>query len=627
MTQQLDPPGQREGPASVPGTVPGALPAPHSFAWFFRLLPAFDALREYSWHSCFDDLMAGLTVATVAVPQAMAYATLAGLPPQYGLYTAIVMTAVGALFDSSRQLINGPTNAISIALLSALAVVPEADRVPAAVLLAFLVGSIQLGIAFLRLGDLTRYVSHSVIVGFTVGASTLLVLDQMKNLLGMEARGEATDHFLKRFWLSLTAGGGVHAPTVAIGVGTIVIVLAVRQFNGFLRRRGARFPIPQHLVAVLLMASLVWFLELDTRFGVRIVGPIPAHLPQLELPNLHWDQVHAFAGNAFAIAVLGLLEAVAMSKAIAARTGARLDINQQCLSEGAANIAGSFFQCIPGSGSLTRSAVNQQAGAVSQWSGVFSAFGVAIMVLLFAPLAQYIPRSALAGLLMLASFRMVDRRQLLFHLRATRFDAGVVLATALAAVLISVEFCIVIGVFLSFVLYVPRAAQVHMTALTRTPQQRLRERLPGDPPCNRLLLYDLEGELFFGAEPEMEKHLLAILQAARGEVRAVLLVLKRARNPDAAFLSILARLHEELKRRQVTLLMCGVGHGLVHALRATGLETRLGAAHVFPTQAVYGSSTADAIRYAYKLLGSNRCETCPPLQEEPTPHEPLDYAI
>src|SRR5688572_31704060 len=154
----------------------------------------------------------------------MAYALIVGLPAQYGLYTAIVMTAVGAVFDSSRQLINGPTNAISIAVLSALATIPAEQRIQAAVLLAFLVGAIQLGITLLRLGDLTRYISHSVIVGFTLGASTLLILDQTKHLLGMEARGAPTDHFLTRFWLSLSEGGGIHAPTLLVGVGTILVV-------------------------------------------------------------------------------------------------------------------------------------------------------------------------------------------------------------------------------------------------------------------------------------------------------------------------------------------------------------------------------------------------------------------
>ncbi len=265
--------------------------------FLLRHVPALDSLRHYSWQSVSKDLMAGLTVTTVAVPQAMAYATLAGLPPQYGLYTAIVMTAVGAILDSSRQLINGPTNAISIALLSGLAVIPEEERISAAILLAFLVGATQLGIALLRLGDLTRYVSSSVILGFTVGAATLLVLDQTKNFFGWDTRGGPEDHFLRRFWLSLTLGGGIHWPTFLIGVGTVVVVLAVRQFNSHCRKRGydsrhsasvlraawgllSRFPIPQHLVAVFIMATLVWAFGLE---GVKFCGPIPLTFPALQL--------------------------------------------------------------------------------------------------------------------------------------------------------------------------------------------------------------------------------------------------------------------------------------------------------------------------------------------------------
>ena len=171
----------------------------------YRFVPAFDSLRNYSLQTLTSDTMAGLTVAAVAVPQAMAYAQIAGLPPQYGLYTAIVMTTVGALLDSSKQLINGPTNAISIAVLSALVGFGDAERIPAAILLALLVGVIQTGISLLRLGDLTRYVSHAVIVGFTLGAAVLLVLDQLKNLLGLPSAGAGEDHFLKRFWLTIVA--------------------------------------------------------------------------------------------------------------------------------------------------------------------------------------------------------------------------------------------------------------------------------------------------------------------------------------------------------------------------------------------------------------------------------------
>jgi SulP family sulfate permease len=626
MTQTISPTDERRGEPAPGGLLASSLPLPGLTGWLCRHVPALDALRAYSWQSLGGDLMAGLTVATVAVPQAMAYATLAGLPPQYGLYTAIVMTAVGALLDSSRQLINGPTNALAIALLSALTVVPADERLSAAFLLAFLVGVVQLGIALLRLGDLTRYVSQSVIVGFTVGAGTLLVLDQTKNLFGWRAMGEGDDHFLKRFWLSLTMGGGIHWPTFLIGAGTIAIVLAVRQLNHWLRRRGARFPLPQHLVAVIIMALLVWVFRLDEE-GVKIVGFVPSGLPSFQLPELKWDHVHLLAGSAFALAMLGLLEAVAMAKSIASVTGQKLDINQQCLSEGAANLAGSFFQCFPGSGSLTRSAVNQQAGAVSQWSGVFAAVAVAATVLLLVPLARYIPRASLAGLLMLAAFRMVDGKQLLFHLRATRFDAGVVLLTALAAVFISVEFCIVIGVFLSFVLYVPRAGQVRMNQLTQTPGQRFREQLPGDAPCSRLLVYDVEGELFFGSEPELEKHLAAVREAAKGDVRVVILILKRARNPDAVCLKLLEALHRDLRQRDVTLLLCGVQPDLMAALAATGLEERIGLRCIFRDQPGQGSSSREAVQFAYTLLNGRVCATCPRRQERVGPDEPFDYVI
>src|SRR5262245_25775971 len=228
-------------------------PTSRALALVLRRVPALDSLRRYGPSQARADLVAGFSVAAVAVPQAMAYALIAGLPAQYGLYTAIVMTAAGALLDSSRQLINGPTNAISIALLSAIGSIPEPQvRVQAAVLMSLLVGGIQLVISLLRLGDLTRYISHSVIVGFTAGASLLLVLDQMKNLLGLKAVGTAHDHFLVRFWLTMTEGGAVHPPTLVVGLGSIALVLVLRVL-----KRQLRWELfPEFLVAVIAAAAV-----------------------------------------------------------------------------------------------------------------------------------------------------------------------------------------------------------------------------------------------------------------------------------------------------------------------------------------------------------------------------------
>src|SRR5439155_2100116 len=284
----------------------GVLPAKSPWlTTLYRRVPAVDSLRTYRLAHARADFLAGCSVAAVAVPQAMAYAQIAGLPAEYGLYTAVVMTAVGALFSSSRQLINGPTNAISIALLSVIGSVSADQRVQVAVLLAFMVGAIQLGITLLRLGDLSRYISNSVIVGFTLGAGTLLVLDQLKNLLGLKAMGDAHDHFLYRLWQTLVYGGDIHAETAAIGIAALALVIALR----WIKRRLGLPLLPVLLIVVALMAAVVSALALESR-GVKVVGEILARLAGFELPSLASAGMRDFAGGALAIALLGLLEAI-----------------------------------------------------------------------------------------------------------------------------------------------------------------------------------------------------------------------------------------------------------------------------------------------------------------------------
>jgi SulP family sulfate permease len=590
---------------------------------FFRFVPAFDSLRTYSLRSLALDTMAGLTVATVAVPQAMAYAQVAGLPPELGLYTAIVMTAVGALFDSSKQLINGPTNAISIAVLSALVGYAESDRIQVAILLAFMVGAVQLLITLLRLGDLNRYISHAVIVGFTLGAAVLIVLDQIKNLLGLAGAGTGDEHFLFRFWHTISHIDQTNWATLFVGLGTIAIALLL----GWINRR-LRFPIPALLVAIMCMAGIVWAFDLEHQ-GVAVVGSIPARLPSFELPKLEWGRIRSLAGSSLAISLLGLLEALAMAKAIAAQTGQRLDMNQQCLSEGLANVAGSLFHCFPGSGSLTRSTINQQSGARTQWSGVICAAAVALTVLLFARYAYSIPKAGLAGILMLAAWRLVDRQQLAYHLRATRSDAWIVWLTAISAVAVSVEFCILIGVFLSFVFYVPRAARIHMTELVLAPERVVRERISSDPSCGRIRIYSLEGEFFFGAAPELEDHFEKIAGLAEEGIRAVVLRVKRARNPDAVCLAVLERFIERMDRLGVSVLLCGVRPDFMRIIEAGGLVHRLGPERVFvfqETGAVW-SSTLEAIRFAYELLKGDVCPICPRYAESLQGKEGWYYMI
>jgi len=582
-------------------------------SWFYRVLPAIDSLREYSAPTARADLLAGLTVAAIAVPQAMAYALILGLPPQYGLYTAIVMTAIGALLDSSRQLINGPTNAISIAVLSVVGPLATQDTLlTVVILLTFMVGVVQLAISLFRLGDLTRYISHSVIVGFTLGAGSLLVIDQMKNLLGMNAMGDPHDHVLYRFWLTMTQGGGIQFDTAAVGLGSIVLILLVR----WLKKRIGWVLVPELFLVVCVMTALSAFLGLEAR-GVKVVGSVPAQLPSFQLPHFDLALMERLSTGALAIALLGLLEAIAMAKAIAARTRQRLDMNQQCLSEALANLGGSFFQCIPGSGSLTRSAINQQAGAITQWSGVISALGVAVIMMIAAPYAYHLPRSALAGLLLVASYGMVDWHALWHHLRATRFDAAIVVTTALSALAISVEFCVLLGVLMSFMLTVPRAGRMMLTQfVVSSAHGHTHERLPEDHSCDRILIFGLDGELFFGATATLEKHFETMENALTDNTEVIVLRLKRSRNPDAVALTMLEDFLDRMKERGVLVLLCGVRNELYNVLENTGIIARAGE-QVFREEQVRQTSTMRAIQYAYSII-RQPCADCPRARAETT---------
>ncbi len=575
----------------------------------FRRVPAIGSLREYSIATAGQDALAGLTVAAVAIPQAMAYAIAAGLPPQHGLYTAIVMTTIGALFDSSRQLINGPTNAISIAVFSAISTLPEDERLAAAVMLALLVGAIQLLITVLRFGDLTRYVSHSVIVGFTLGAAILLVMGQLRHGLGVAEGGSAGQSFIVRFYLTWSHWPTIHQATALLFLLAMGIAIGGAILNEWLKTRGG-WRVPEFLIAIIACAWIVSAFNLKES-GVAVIGSLPNSLPAFQLPEIRWTTLRELSSEALAIAVLGLLEAIAMAKAIAAQTRQKLDIQQQCLSEGLANVGGSLFQCFPGSGSLTRSAINQQAGAVTQWSGVFSAAAVAVVMVSLAPMAAYIPKAALAGILMVSAYRLVDRELLSYHLRTSRYDAALIAATAITAFAISIELCLLVGVLVSFVLYVPRAGKVQLRELVVIRDRVIRERVPGDPECTHLGLFNLEGEMFFGSVPDFEAHLEEIEARALAGAKVVVLRVRELRNPDAVCIHLLDGFLRRVKEQGVTVMLCGVRPQLERALRRSGVDSRLGAENLFLERQVPYSGMVEAVERAYQILGANRCATCP----------------
>jgi SulP family sulfate permease len=421
-------------------------------------IPFVPWLRSYRVATARLDLVAALTVAVVAIPQSMAYALIAGLPARYGLYTSIVPTVVASLWGSSAQLITGPTNAISLVVFSSLSGMAEPftdQYVQLAFTLALLVGAIQLTLGFARLGVLVNFVSHSVVIGFTAGAGMLIGVKQLKNLLFDPSYAAAlpkAHSFIATLAQAFRHIHHTHLPTLTLGLLTVAVILGVKRV--WPRRWG---PAPGPLAAMLVCGAVValggsppellrtevgemvtdqWVAAglFGTQGATKVVGAIPQALPPLSLPTFDLGLFRTLFNAALAIALLGLLEAVSISKAIASQTRQRLDGNQEFIGQGFCNVTASLFSGYACSGSFTRSAVNHKAGAQTGMAGLFSGLVVAVTVLLLAKTAAYLPISALAGMLMVVAYGMVDHHALKLSLAATRSDRAAVVVTFLATI-------------------------------------------------------------------------------------------------------------------------------------------------------------------------------------------------
>ncbi|MBI3223936.1 MAG: SulP family inorganic anion transporter [Mycolicibacterium cosmeticum] len=561
---------------------------------------------SYTWSLGRRDLVAGLTVAAVALPQGIAYALIAGVDPKYGVYSAIVVTFVASVFGSSSHLINGPTSAISLLVFSSLAFIDPENRTllfEALFLLGILVGVIQILIAVLKLGDLTRYISESVIIGFMAAAALILALGQIGNALGVKSKGDAHTPILQNVFLTVFHGDKINLRAVFLSVSTIVLAVV-------LRRLVKRYGLPQvDLLTVLIIAGAIAFLAgwstpaTGGKTAVNLAAKVPQSLPGFHIPTIDLHSLAELSQGALAIAFIGLIEALSIAKAIAHQTQQKIDYNRQILAEGLANLTGGFFQSLPGSGSLSRSAINHQAGAATRFSGILAAAAVAVALLLFAPLLHYIPQAALAGLLLVTAARLVDFRRLWTTVKASRYDAGLVIITALTGVLVDLDKAVLLGIALSILLFVPRAAKLTAAELTVTPERVVRERVDGDVADKSIVIYDLEGELFFGAAPELDRYFEILRERIKAEdIKFVVLRLKRVRHPDAVTIERLEHFVRETDGHGVTILLAGVRPDVAKVLTNIGFDYWFPAEQLFPEEEQEFSATLRAVRYARTKL-------------------------
>jgi SulP family sulfate permease len=470
-------------------------------AWSF-LLPFTHWLPNIDKRDLRADLIAALTGAIVVLPQGVAFATIAGMPPEYGLYAGMVPAIIAALFGSSKHLVSGPTTAASVVLFSALSVyaIPgSADYVTLALTLTFMVGVFELALGLARMGALVNFISHSVIIGFTAGAAVLISAKQLKHFFGVEMDSGGHLH-------EILFNFSQHLPEInpwVTGIALITLLSGIA-FKRWLPR------IP-YMIAAMLTGTLVSLL-LDTWFGPSIthiptVGALPATLPPLSAPDLSFQNVKDLAPTALAVTLFALTEAVSIGRSIAARDGYRINGNQEFIGQGLSNIAGAFFSGYVATGSFNRSGLNYQAGARTPLAAVFAALLLMVVVLLVAPYAAYLPKAAMAGILFLVAWGLIDFKEIGHVLKSSKRESAVLLVTLLSAMFLELEFAIFAGVLLSLVLYLERVSKPNI--VTRVPDHRLYKHAfssdPDLPECKQLKIIRIDGSLFFGSVNHLQE--------------------------------------------------------------------------------------------------------------------------
>jgi SulP family sulfate permease len=529
-------------------------------------------VRSYQRTNLRPDLLAGVTVAVVLLPQAIAYALVAELPPQMGLYTAIIAAIVAALWGSSNQLQTGPTNAASLLLLSVLlgvAVAGSPQYMAAAGLLAVMVGLLRLLMGVAGLGVLVNFISDSVIVGFTAGAGVLIAAGQIRNLLGLPI---ASSPSLVTQVADIAAGfTQFHVATTLLGLASLAVLI-------ILRRRVPKAPGP--LIVMVGSAAVVAVLGLDQR-GVGVIGEMPRSLPPLsDLPLLDIHLIGQLSTGALAIAVIGLIEAMSIARSIGSQTGQRINSNQEFVGQGLANIACGFFSGFTCSGSFTRSAVAFEAGARSPIAAVASGVFVLIAMLLLAPFTAYVPRTALAAVLLVTAYGMIDRQEMARIWQSTQGDRLIMVVTIGATLLLPLQFAVLTGVIMSLAYYVWRTSAPRVYPVV--PDAHFKHLVPQQsgqqPACPQLGILEIRGDLYFGAAPHVEDVIVRSHQA-QPQQRYLLLRMVSVDQIDISGVHMLESTVRSYREQGGDVFLVRVQEPVFNFMQATGFVAQLGRDH------------------------------------------------
>ena len=549
------------------------MPPTENTSALHRLLPpGLVRLRELRDPAVLKgDAIAGISVALLLIPQSMAFAQLAGLPVQAGLYAALLPPVVASLFGSSRQLVTGPVSLISLMTFAAIAPLTHGDMQAAlklATLLALLVGLVQIGLGLLRLGVLVDFLSHPVVAGFTNAAVIIIATAQMGKLFGVSAQ-KGKWHF-QTVWHTLQAiAHGVHWPTLLMAAFSLAIIIGVRRF----------WPRLSSVLIAVALATLASWLTGYATLGGKVIGEIPATLPHLTLPPLNMQAAATLLPSAVIIALLGYLETVSIARALAARTRQRLSANQELFGQGAANITAALSGAYPVAGSFSRSAVNLDNGARTPFAAIVSGTVVAATLLFLTPLLKHLPQATLAAVIIVAVAGLFHVEPIIRAWKVQRHDGIAAIATFLLTLIAAprLEVGIFGGILLSVALFIYRTMRPRVSLLVRLEDGRLGDAHlhPDRPRCPKILLVRQYMLLYFANAGHFENRLLQLL-AEYPEACCVILDFSAVNMIDYSGIDVLSELVQRLRARGVRFAIARANHHVAQALRRAGLVTENG---------------------------------------------------
>jgi len=544
------------------------------------------------------DFFAGLTGAIIVLPQSVAFATIAGMPPEYGLYTAMVIPIVAALFGSSFHLVSGPTTAISIVVFAAVSKYAEpgsAEFVSLALTLTFLAGVYQLVFGLAKFGMLVNFVSHNVVIGFTAGAALLIASSQIPYIVGIDIpRG---GDFLNTWFDIYTGVGEFNIYLLIVGLGTLVTAIVVKILK-------PKFP---NLLIGMLVGGLLAFYLGGFTDSIKTVGAMPAYFPPLSTPDFSLNSLKALAPEAFAIALLGLIEASSIGRSIATKSNQRINANQEFIGQGTSNIVGSFFSSYASSGSFTRSGVNFESGARTPLSAILAALFLMVIVLLVAPLISYLPLAAMAGVILLVAYNLIDFKNIKKTFTYSKSESVIFTATFLATLLFELEFAIYLGVLLSLMLFIAKTStpDVHTLAFGTPPGEgdRRLQSIRKAPlvQCPQLKIIRIDMSIYFGSINHIQKQISQIVDNQR--IYHILIVASGVNFIDLAGIEALLIENKRLKAQNGSLYFVAVKSTAYEFMEKVNFVNEIGRDNFF-------DSKADAINVLYDRLDKNKCETC-----------------